>query len=150
VIPKRPPPAVGDRQVEADFEYVGPPLSPRVGEVKRFMMRLGLVRRPVAPRWHIEDIVLLDSQGRELHRMTTRFSTTRPFARGGFVEDPRKRQLVHLWTFDFPPHIDPSTPVTFRTRLGVNDHAPVLIDVKLPVFHPTTTPTTSPSDAADR
>ena len=153
-IPKRPPPSAGgDRQVEADIEYVGPQLSPRVGEVKRFMMRFGLVRPPVAPRWHVEDIVLLDAQGRELHRMSTgsrSSAATRPWAHGGFMEDARKRQLVHIWTFDFPPHIDPSTPVTFRTRVGVNDHAPVLIEVKLPVIPPTTSPATSPPDAVDR
>ena len=145
VIPKHVAPLRhrGDRQVEADIEYVGPPLSPRVGTFKRFMMRLGLVRSPAAPRWHIEDIVLLDAQGRELHRMATGSmsnAATRPWARGGFMEDPRNGRLVHVWTFDFPAHIDPATPVTFRTRLGVNNHAPVLIEVKLPALPATTTP----------
>jgi hypothetical protein len=133
VMPARPPGVTvqGNRMVEAEFEYVGPPLAPPTN-FRRLLNRANLTAAPPDVRWFVEDIVMVDEQGRELSKLAPGRSTTRPSAHGGFSEDRQKRQLVHLWTFDLPAGIDPSTAVTFRTRLGVNDHPPVLVEVTLP------------------
>ena len=155
IIPRRLPPSMvsGDRQVEADFEYVGPTLSPRVGAVRRILMGIGALSRPPTVQWRVQDIVFLDEAGQELARLPVIRSTTRPSAHPGFMEAPEKRQLVQLWTFDLPPGVDRSKPVTFRTRLGVNEHPPVVIEVKLPAMprpdgEAASQPATSPADSS--
>ena len=136
-----------DQQVDAEFEYAGPTLSPPPPHsIRRLMFRIGLVRPHPTVRWRTEDIVLLDAHGVEVYRQPsiglTPPATTRPAARMGFMEDPRRGKLIVLWNFDMPPGVDPSTPLTFHTRLGVNDHEPVLIEVAIP-------PTPSTRAAAD-
>jgi hypothetical protein len=134
-----------DQQVDAEFEYAGPTLSPpSPHSITRLMFRVGLVRPHPTVRWRTEDIVLLDALGVEVYRQPsiglTPPATTRPAARMGFVEDRRRGKLIVLWNFDMPPGVDPSTPLTFHTRLGVNDHEPVVIEVAIP-------PTPSTRDA---
>ena len=124
-----------DQQVNAEFEYAGPTLSPPPpASIRRLMFRIGLAGSHPPVRWRMEDIVLLDAQRREVYRQPSvgRPATTRPAARMGFVEDRRRGKLNVVWNFDMPPGVDPSTPLKFQTRLGVNEHEPVLIEVAIP------------------
>jgi hypothetical protein len=124
-----------DQQVNAEFEYAGPTLSPPPpASIRRLMFRVGLAGSHPPVRWRTEDIVLLDAQGREVYRQPSvgRPATTRPAALMGFVEDRRRGKLNVVWNFNMLPAVDPSTPLTFRTRLGVNEHEPVLIEVAIP------------------
>src|SRR5688500_19466770 len=87
IMPYRPPPAVsGNHRVQAEFEYVGPQLTPRMGTFRGMLVPLGLVPPPPDVRWHVEDIFLLDEAGNELARLSPTRSTTRPSAHVGFAD----------------------------------------------------------------
>jgi hypothetical protein len=148
----------GEHMVQAEFDYVGSPVTPAgVGVTRRTLGRLGVGRPPV-PRWLIEDVVLLDGDGRELCLLPASGSSvpaTRPAVRLGLGEDSDRGRVYILWSFDLPAHLKPAGPITFRTRAGLNDFAPVPIEVVLPpgnepsvklgaTTSPTARPATSP------
>jgi hypothetical protein len=129
----KPRPWYGDREVSANFDYVGPDLCPPVPHgIRLALIDIVVLKWPRVPI-SSSDVILSDENGRELARLPASegSNATVSSARIGCRSDVKTAEGWVTWDFRIPPGVDSSRPIRFSTSIGVNSMPKVKVETTL-------------------
>ena len=90
-----------------------------------------MYRVPTPPAWTTQDITLIDDDGHVLATLAGNGWNAGTTYATYSMPEPKNKSLTVLWNFKLSTTMPTTLPITFRTRIGVGDATPELVQIRM-------------------